>query len=205
MHLIGLVASNILNLLTRKFKIPRTTRSHFFLHTRINLLIGVWYCTTISHHHHGSWLLIALINPRLINHPIPDTHVSPTRSYTQPTQTTDSMFKLQLSIFLIVALIGQFAQETQALAFSRRGFFGNVATAGVVAVTAAACPGIASAAPEKPKSTRRPAFRGGNKVITDTHNGTVLNDKQADVAGGLLGKMGISDISPDKDAIKGRR
>ena len=31
-----------------------------------------------------------------------------------------------------------------------------------------------------------------------THNGTDMNDKEAGVAGGLLGKMGLDDITPDK-------
>mmetsp|Transcript_19199 Transcript_19199/g.22200 ORF Transcript_19199/g.22200 Transcript_19199/m.22200 type:complete len:116 (-) Transcript_19199:96-443(-) len=115
------------------------------------------------------------------------------------------MFKLQICVFLVAALIGQLVQETQALAFSRRGFLGNVATTtgAVVVAAAGVCPDVASAAPEQTK-TRTP-FRGGNKAITDTHNGTALNGKQDDVASGLMGKMGLVDIAPYKDAVKAKK
>lgn len=114
------------------------------------------------------------------------------------------MFQLHLCLFLILAILGQLVLKTDALQmtqspspFSRRSFFSKAATTGAVIATAAALPGSAwAAAPAKAKGNARPAYRGGNKSITDTHNGTELKGKEADVAGGLLGKMGLNDIAP---------
>lgn len=113
------------------------------------------------------------------------------------------MFRLQLHFFFVAALVTLIAKQTHAWQtptnVSRRSFFAKVATTGAIVVTA---PGVALAAPQK-KKTRTP-FRGGDKNIRDTHNGTELDSKQDVVAGGLLGKMGLNDIAPDKDSAKAK-
>ena len=116
------------------------------------------------------------------------------------------LFRIQISIFLVAALIGQLVQETGALqnsampAFSRRSFFAKAVTTGAVVATAAGTyPGIAQASgDEEPRQTRSKVLRGGKEMSDSTHNGTELNDKEANVAGGLLSKMGLDDITPDK-------
>eukprot|EP00548_Thalassiothrix_antarctica_P001420 CAMPEP_0194146306 /NCGR_PEP_ID=MMETSP0152-20130528/20512_1 /TAXON_ID=1049557 /ORGANISM="Thalassiothrix antarctica, Strain L6-D1" /LENGTH=87 /DNA_ID=CAMNT_0038846791 /DNA_START=263 /DNA_END=526 /DNA_ORIENTATION=- len=76
---------------------------------------------------------------------------------------------------------------------------------GLVVATAGTLPKVAEAAPvDKTKSPRAAKFRGGSKATTDTHNGTSLNGKESSLAGGLLDKMGIVDITPDKDSVKVR-
>jgi hypothetical protein len=104
--------------------------------------------------------------------------------------------RIQLCLFLVTALIGQ--QQTEALqsAFSRRSFVGKLATTGAGAIVASTFPASANA--EEPRKTRSKTFRGGKEMSDATHNGTDMNDKEAGVAGGLLGKMGLDDITPDK-------
>lgn len=112
----------------------------------------------------------------------------------------------QILLLLIVTLsLGQSARALST-AFSRRNLFSKLAktTTGGIVVTASTCPKIAWAVPETGKPKKRPAFRGGNKAITDTHNGTELNDKEASVAGGLLEKMGMKEIEPYKDTPKSK-
>jgi|AntRauTorckE5430_2_1112549.scaffolds.fasta_scaffold17139_1 hypothetical protein len=119
---------------------------------------------------------------------------------------TNHMFRLQLCVFLVVALVGELVQKTNALqisgmpTFSSRRLFVKVATTGAVVATAAGSyPGNAQASQaEEPRKTRSKTLRGGKEMSDSTHNGTELNDKEANVAGGLLGKMGLDDITPDK-------
>jgi len=95
--------------------------------------------------------------------------------------------KSQLCILTFAAL----STQTNGLAqtrSSRRSFIGKVAATGAAAVAVGANPGRASAVGK----------RGGKEMIDATHNGTPMNGKQDSVAGGLLGKMGLDDITPDK-------
>lgn len=94
---------------------------------------------------------------------------------------------------LFVTLVTATAVHSDALAqpiTSRRTFVGKLVTAGAVVATTASNPGMAFA---KPTPTR-----GGKEMIDATHNGTELNGKESGVASGLLGKMGIDDITPDR-------
>jgi hypothetical protein len=98
------------------------------------------------------------------------------------------MFKSQLFILIVAFLAG----KSDALAqppSSRRTFVGRLVTTGAVVVTAGAA---------NPGSARAIGSRGGKDMIDATHNGTELNGKQAVVASGLLGKMGVDDITPDR-------
>lgn len=107
------------------------------------------------------------------------------------------------SLFLIVAIaILAITQALQAPTFSRRGFVSKVVTTAGAGAVIATHPGSAWAAPTGEKKKKKPAFRGGKEVADATHNGTELNTKEADVASGLLGKMGVTDIAPDKDSKK---
>mmetsp|Transcript_10943 Transcript_10943/g.16421 ORF Transcript_10943/g.16421 Transcript_10943/m.16421 type:complete len:128 (-) Transcript_10943:170-553(-) len=109
--------------------------------------------------------------------------------------------RIQLCLVLVAALIGQ-QQQTEALqsAFSRRSFVCKVATTGAGAVVASSAFQASANAAEEPRQTRSKTFRGGKEMSDATHNGTDMNVKEAGVAGGLLGKMGLDDITPDKDA-----
>lgn len=107
------------------------------------------------------------------------------------------MMRFVLSLLLLAG----FAQALQSPApvntNNRRNFLAQagVAATAFVAVVPNAAFAAEPAATTKPK---RGAFRGGRGAADDTHNGTDLNTQQASVAGGLLGKMGIPDITPDK-------
>jgi hypothetical protein len=103
---------------------------------------------------------------------------------------------MKLSIFFVAALIGAEVEALQT-AFSRRSFVGKFATVSAGAVVA--IPSIANAE-EEVRQRRKKQLRGGKEVLDATHNGTELNAKEADVAGGLLSKMGVTDIAPDKDS-----
>ena len=86
----------------------------------------------------------------------------------------------------------------QAAAFqpsiSRRALLSNIAT---TATTSAVVllPNVALAKEQKPK---KELLRGGKNLSDALHNGTDLNEKEGDVAAGLLDKMGLSDITPDQ-------
>ena len=66
----------------------------------------------------------------------------------------------------------------------------SVSTAGVVLL-----PQIATAAEPKQK---KELLRGGKNMSDALHNGTDLNKGESAVASGLLDKMGLVDITPDK-------
>lgn len=98
--------------------------------------------------------------------------------------------------FLVVAVA---MQETEALTqspFSRRAFFSKAASSTLVAA------GVVSGHPDRAtaaeKAGKKEAFRGGKTMSDALHNGTDLNKGEAAVAGGLLDKMGLNDITPDK-------
>lgn len=98
------------------------------------------------------------------------------------------MFKSQLCTLIFAALVGQSDALAQTPS-SRRAFIGKIATTGAVVVTAAGA---------NPSSAWAVGKRGGKEMIDATHNGTDLNGKESGVASGLLSKMGIDDITPDR-------
>lgn len=81
----------------------------------------------------------------------------------------------------------------------------SAATGALVAGGALASDPLPASAAEKPSKSKRPAFRGGKESLDALHNGTDLNKGEAAVAGGLLEKMGLNDISPDKGPSPKRR
>ena len=88
----------------------------------------------------------------------------------------------------------------QAAAFqpsiSRRALLSNIATATTATTSAVVLlPNVALAKEQKPK---KELLRGGKNLSDALHNGTDLNEKEGDVAAGLLDKMGLSDITPDQ-------
>ena len=104
-----------------------------------------------------------------------------------------------LSLFLLAGLAQALQSPTPVN--GRRTFLAQAGVAATAFVVVAPNAALAaeSAVKSKPKRGR---FRGGRGAADDTHNGTELNGSQADVAGGLLGKMGIPDITPDKGSTK---
>ena len=103
---------------------------------------------------------------------------------------------------IFAALIGS-NKDVEALqpdAYCRRAFVGNLATMGAGAVAASASFPASAIAADDPRKRRSKTLRGGKDVSDATHNGTDLNEKETGVAGGLLGKMGLQDITPDKGA-----
>mmetsp|Transcript_10281 Transcript_10281/g.22878 ORF Transcript_10281/g.22878 Transcript_10281/m.22878 type:complete len:120 (-) Transcript_10281:162-521(-) len=106
--------------------------------------------------------------------------------------------KSQTFAFLIAALVGQQSEAFQTAPFSRKAFLSKVATTtGALVATGALYPNSALAAP-KQKAEKKAAFRGGKEMSDALHNGTDLNKGQAAMASGLLDKMGLVDITPDK-------
>lgn len=103
---------------------------------------------------------------------------------------------------VVAALAAQHAEAFQP-SVSRRALLQNIATtagAGIVASSAIVLlPDVASArlAEKKPK---KELLRGGKNMSDALHNGTDLNGKEAEVAGSLLDKMGLADITPDNGA-----
>jgi hypothetical protein len=129
----------------------------------------------------------------------------------------------QSAFLLFAAVVAQQSEEVSALqnVFSRKAFVSKVAgTATLVAASsgvltgnpagAAARDGVLTARIKdravSPSSTSAPdakggkkeLFRGGKNLSDALHNGTDLDKGQAAVAGGLLDKMGLKDITPDK-------
>jgi hypothetical protein len=58
-------------------------------------------------------------------------------------------------------------------------------------------PNVASAA-DSAKAGKKELLRGGKNASDALHNGTDLNAKESVVASGLLDKMGLNDIAPEK-------
>mmetsp|Transcript_14196 Transcript_14196/g.20975 ORF Transcript_14196/g.20975 Transcript_14196/m.20975 type:complete len:124 (+) Transcript_14196:198-569(+) len=111
-------------------------------------------------------------------------------------------FPKVLTVALVVLIAGQ-SNALQTPVVSRRNILSKVVTtttaATIVLVAGGADSAFAATAPTKKKQEQRAgAFRGGKEVLDAGHNGTELNERQAGVAGGLLDKMGITDIAPDK-------
>ena len=111
----------------------------------------------------------------------------------------------QLCLFLSLFICH--TDALQCSPFSRRSFIGNLIT-GTVAGTVIATNGnvawaaetrtTASANSDSNRAKRSKTLRGGKEVMDATHNGTELNEKEVNVAGGLLDKMGVPDITPDR-------
>ena len=117
--------------------------------------------------------------------------------------------RLQLCVFLVAALLGPLSALQSPASFSRRQFGSKLATAGAVVALVGIRPDssawAATTAPEAAPKTavqKRQILRGGRKMADDTHNGTELNEKQASVASGLLGKLGEKDITPYSGGAK---
>ena len=98
--------------------------------------------------------------------------------------------KRQVAIFVIGALAAHSgdALAPQTAPSSRRSFIGRIATTGAVVAAGVTDPGKALAVGK----------RGGKDMIDAGHNGVPLSGKESNVANGLLGKMGLDDITPDK-------
>jgi hypothetical protein len=132
-----------------------------------------------------------------------------------------------IALFLAtVARQLQDASALSQNAFSRKAFVSRVVSSAVVATTAGTTtaltfdPSIASAregvltarikerasssssaaaaSDATSKAGKKELFRGGKNLSDALHNGTDLDRGQAEVAGGLLDKMGLNDITPDK-------
>jgi len=126
----------------------------------------------------------------------------------------------------VVLVVARKSEEVSALqnVFSRKAFVSR-ATASASAVVAVASGGAILAGnpadarardgiltarikDRSPSSSSAPdatskggngeLFRGGKTASDALHNGTDLDGEQAAVAGGLLDKLGLGDITPDK-------
>ncbi len=129
------------------------------------------------------------------------------------------------AIVLFAATVARQLQDASALSqnvFSRKAFVSRVVSSAVVATTAGTTtaltfdPSIASAregvltarikerassssaSDATSKAGKKELFRGGKNLSDALHNGTDLDRGQAELAGGLLDKMGLKDITPDK-------
>jgi hypothetical protein len=138
--------------------------------------------------------------------------------------------KLGSSILLTATVVAS-TTEVSALSqnvFSRKAFVTRVVTAGSVATfgvmssphSASAREGALSRALNKAptssssspdggpdantKAGSKELFRGGKNMSDALHNGTDLDKGQAEVAGSLLSKMGLVDITPDKGGSSSR-
>jgi hypothetical protein len=93
---------------------------------------------------------------------------------------------------VIIGAITAHQSEAFQPSISRRALLSNIASASSAVVF---LPNIASAAEPKQK---KELLRGGKNLSDALHNGTDLNEKEGAVASGLLDKMGLVDITPDK-------
>ena len=102
---------------------------------------------------------------------------------------------------IIAAITAQHSTAFQP-AISRRSLLSNIATTSAATTSAAILLGSATspaiAKEEETKNNKKQALRGGKNMSDALHNGTDLNGREAEVASGLLDKMGLVDISPDK-------
>eukprot|EP00986_Skeletonema_menzelii_P014137 scaffold8960_cov154-Skeletonema_menzelii.AAC.4 len=94
-----------------------------------------------------------------------------------------------------VSVLHYTAQQSTAFqpSVSRRALLSNIATSSAAVVL---LPEIASAADRK--AGKKELLRGGKNASDALHNGTDLNAKEGAVASGLLDKMGLPDITPEK-------
>ena len=103
---------------------------------------------------------------------------------------------MKFSHSIIIAAIAADQSAAFQPAISRKALLQNLvkssASAGVLLL-----PQIATAAEPKRK---KQALRGGKNMSDKLHNGTDLNRGESSVASGLLDKMGLVDITPDKGA-----
>ena len=112
---------------------------------------------------------------------------------------TNAMKSSTYCSLLITAFVAQYSEAFQP-SVTRRAVFQKLATTtvggGLVASSVVLPPGVASAA--EPKKKKKEMLRGGKDMSDALHNGTDLNGGEAAVASGLLDKMGLNDITPDK-------
>eukprot|EP00579_Thalassiosira_antarctica_P028406 CAMPEP_0202013936 /NCGR_PEP_ID=MMETSP0905-20130828/27665_1 /ASSEMBLY_ACC=CAM_ASM_000554 /TAXON_ID=420261 /ORGANISM="Thalassiosira antarctica, Strain CCMP982" /LENGTH=120 /DNA_ID=CAMNT_0048573653 /DNA_START=38 /DNA_END=400 /DNA_ORIENTATION=- len=109
--------------------------------------------------------------------------------------------KSQTYVFLAAVLVGQQSEAFQTAPFSRKTFLSKVVTTtGTLVTTGVLYPNSAVAVPSDQKAKKNTNFRGGKEMSDALHNGTDLNKGQAAMAGGLLEKMGLPDITPDNGA-----
>ena len=94
----------------------------------------------------------------------------------------------------LVAASGAILTSNPAGASAREGLL----AARIKDRAAAAATSSSSAPDATSKGGKKELFRGGKNMSDALHNGTDLDGGQAAVAGGLLDKMGLSDITPDK-------
>ncbi|CAB9528496.1 expressed unknown protein [Seminavis robusta] len=86
---------------------------------------------------------------------------------------------------------------------SRRGFGATLAAgAAIVVGSQSAVAADDDAGKKKANNNKTKKDKGGYEYAAAdaTWYGTVLNEKESQVAGGLLDKLGVDDIAPDKDA-----
>ena len=122
------------------------------------------------------------------------------------------MFARTLLLLICLVLVGHNIAEALRPAMADRRSFVNQLVAGTTgaAVIASTTPVWAASdvvaayqknggKPAEPKPQKRStAFRGGQGMAKATHDGTDLNAKESDVAGGLLDKMGLGDVKGAK-------
>ena len=98
------------------------------------------------------------------------------------------------TLLLVIAIAAQPAAAFQTS--TRRALVHKLAkSSGAAVASSLLLPNVASAAEKKPKKA---LLRGGKNASDALHNGTDLVGAEAEVASGLLDKMGMSDITPDK-------
>ena len=96
------------------------------------------------------------------------------------------------TIITAAALAAQQCHGFQSV-ISRKDLLSNIVTASSVVLL----PNVASAVE---KAGTKAPLRGGKNASDALHNGTDLNKVESAVAGGLMEKMGLPDIAPDKDS-----
>mmetsp|Transcript_56010 Transcript_56010/g.119100 ORF Transcript_56010/g.119100 Transcript_56010/m.119100 type:complete len:125 (+) Transcript_56010:91-465(+) len=108
--------------------------------------------------------------------------------------------------FNIAFILGAIAaHQTRAFqpSLSRRALLRRVAATGGAAIATSSgtllpLPTVASAAESKDAKRKKELLRGGKNMSDALHNGTDLNARESAAASGLLDKMGLADITPDK-------
>ena len=101
---------------------------------------------------------------------------------------------------LIVAIIISCLYEADAFqpGFSRRALLQNTKNGIIAASLVVVVPLFPEVASAKTSKQKKELLRGGKGRSDALHNGTDLNKGQSAVASGLLDKLGVPDITPDK-------
>ncbi|KAL7524648.1 hypothetical protein ACHAWF_001034 [Thalassiosira exigua] len=98
---------------------------------------------------------------------------------------------------LLVAALAAHADAFQP-AISRKALLQNAARASASAAAVVLLPPQIASAADAPERKKKELLRGGKNLSDALHNGTDLNGGESAVASGLLDKMGLNDITPDK-------